>query len=68
MLDLVLRQSLFYFRFAGKFCLTHRLKQLTRDTKSDINCLRKGYLSIVYAKVTYQLFTQRVLTRRNEKL
>ena len=40
------RQSLFYFSSAGKFCLAHGLRQLTRDTKNDISCLllyaRKG--------------------------
>ena len=28
------------FRGAGKFCLAHRLRQLTRDTLSDVNCLQ----------------------------
>ena len=25
---------------AGKFCLAHGLRQLTGDTKSDVNCLQ----------------------------
>ena len=25
---------------AGKFCLAHRLRQLKRDTKSDVSCLQ----------------------------
>ena len=30
-----MRQSLSYFQRAGKFCLAHGLRQLTRDVKSD---------------------------------
>ena len=29
-----------FFSSAGKFCLAHGLRQLTRDTKSDISCLQ----------------------------
>ena len=36
---LPMRQSLFYFSGAGKFCLAHGLRQLTRDFKSDIRTL-----------------------------
>ena len=28
------------FNDAGKFCLAHGLRQLTRDTKSDVSCLQ----------------------------
>ena len=28
------------FSCAGKFCLAHGLRQLTRDTESDISCLQ----------------------------
>ena len=35
---LPMRQSLFYFSGAGKLCLAHGLRQLTRDTKSDVIC------------------------------
>ena len=28
------------FTDPGKFCLTHELRQLTRDTKSDVSCLQ----------------------------
>ena len=28
------------FSGAGKFCLAHGLRQLTRDTKSDVICLQ----------------------------
>ena len=27
------------FSDAGKFCLAHRLRQLTRDSKTDVSCL-----------------------------
>ena len=30
----------YIFSVAGKFCLAHGLRQLTRDTKSDVNCLQ----------------------------
>ena len=33
---LPMRQSLFYFSDAYKFCLAHGLRQLTRDVKSDV--------------------------------
>ena len=28
------------FSSAGKFCLAHALRQLTRDKKSDVSCLQ----------------------------
>ena len=28
------------FSGAGKFCLAYGLRQLTRDTKSDVSCLQ----------------------------
>ena len=37
---LPLRQSLLYFSGAGKFCPVHGMRQLTRDTKSDVSCLQ----------------------------
>ena len=33
-LSLPLRQSLFYFCGAGKFCLAHGLRQLIRDVRT----------------------------------
>ena len=36
-LFLLMRHSLFYFSGAGKFCLAHVLRQLTRDTTSDVS-------------------------------
>ena len=35
-----MRRTLFYFSGAGKFCLIHGLRQLTRDTISDISYLQ----------------------------
>ena len=37
---LPMRQSLFYFSGAGKFCLAHGLRQLTRVVKSDIRTFK----------------------------
>ena len=37
---LSMRQSLFFFSGAGKFCLAHGLRQLTPDTKSDVSCIQ----------------------------
>ena len=31
-----MKQSLFYFSGAGKFCLAHGLRQLTRNVQSDV--------------------------------
>ena len=39
---LLMRQNLFYFSGAGKFCLAHGLGQLTRDVKSDVRTLNFG--------------------------
>ena len=36
---LPMRQSLFYFTGAGKFSLTHGLRYLKRDVKSDVRTL-----------------------------
>ena len=35
-----MRQSLFYFSGGGKFCLSHGLRQLTRDNICDVSCLQ----------------------------
>ena len=39
LLFLLVRQNLFYFSCAGKFCLAHMLRQLTCNVKSDIRTL-----------------------------
>ena len=36
---LPMKNILFYFSDAGKFCLAHGLRQLTRDVKSDVKTL-----------------------------
>ena len=45
-----MQQGMFYFNSAGKFCLAHVLKQLTRDVKSDIKIL--NFISDVTIKNT----------------
>ena len=35
-----MRQGLFYFSGARKFCLAHGLRQLIRDTKKVVSCLQ----------------------------
>ena len=40
---LLMRQNLFYFSGAGKFCLAHGLRQLTQDAKSDVSCLQTTF-------------------------
>ena len=30
------------FSGAGKFCLAHGLRQLTRDAKNDVGCLKRN--------------------------
>ena len=56
---LPMRQSLFYFQRCWKILLAHGLKPLTRDTKSDVNCLQMFF-------TTNDNCIQMFFMRRNE--
>ena len=50
---LPMRQNLFYFSGAGKFCLAHGLRQLTREVKNDVRTL--NFRSDVTTKILHDV-------------